>query len=83
MEYEETLGDEAQESLPPCIYLWSTLMENHNWFYDLPPHVTNSIFGKYKVVLVVKQYFEVAKTHFIWMKMGVQGKEKLNKIFEN
>ena len=58
-------------------------MENHNSFEELPPHVTNSIFGKYKVILVVKEYFEVVKTHFIWMKMGVQGKDKLNRIFQN
>lgn len=58
-------------------------MENHNSFEELAPHVTNSIFGKYKAILVVKEYFEVVKTHFIWMKMGFQGKNKLNRIFEN
>jgi len=43
----------------------------------------NNKFKKYKVTLVVKEYFEVVKTNFSCMKMGVQGKYKLNNIIEN
>lgn len=43
----------------------------------------NSIFEKYKVILVVKEYFELFKTHLNWMQMGVQGKGKFDSIFEH
>ena len=42
----------------------------------------NNNFKKYNVILVVKEYFEFLKTHFSWMKMGVQGNNKFNNISE-